>query len=64
MIREKRQKDTLQPVDQDEYLKRTANLGDLMDKVHRPWYAKTLPPNTTSLDKNLKIIPQELNGLN
>jgi hypothetical protein len=48
MIREKRQKDTLQPVEDDEYLKKTANLGDLMEKVHRPWYAKTLPPPTSN----------------
>jgi hypothetical protein len=35
-----------------------------MEKVHRPWYAKTLPPDSTSEDKNLKVIPYELNGLN
>ena len=34
----------LEPPEEEEFLKKTANLGDLMQKVHRPWYAKTLPP--------------------
>ena len=45
MIREKRQMEkNLEPPEEEEFLKKTANLGDLMQKVHRPWYAKTLPP--------------------
>lgn len=40
---------------QDEYLKKTANLGQLVEKMQRPWYVKSVQPESEAFlisDKN------------
>lgn len=58
MIKQKRTEETAlrgalgkQPEDDMEYLKKTANLGELVQKMQRPWYVKAVKPEDMAEEK-------------
>lgn len=48
MITAKRLEEAAGVPAEDEYLKRTAKLGDLVRKMQRPWYAREVNPEGAS----------------
>ncbi len=59
MIKEKKLEEIGGAPVEDEFLKKTANLGDLVRKMQRPWYAREVNPDA----KEAKQIESKYQGL-